>query len=75
MRPGTDARILATVTRDLQIDGADGTERRFLVHEVVELHVEVIARLRGGTMARQAVPFVMRSQSVRPADLSAIASA
>jgi VWFA-related protein len=32
-----DARILATVTRDLQIDGADATERRFLVHEVVEL--------------------------------------
>ncbi len=32
-----DARILATVARDLQIDGADATERRFLVHEVVEL--------------------------------------
>lgn len=32
-----DARILATVARDLQLDGADATERRFLVHEVVEL--------------------------------------
>jgi VWFA-related protein len=32
-----DARMLATVARDLRVEGVDGDDRRFVVHDVIEL--------------------------------------